>query len=102
MTMPHLNLILFLVFVFLQLLDHHSTLKALELGAREANPVVKFLMNRFGTETGLVIKTVFAIVVGYIAYTLGLTVALAVLNVIYMVVVGNNYRLLDDANKLLR
>lgn len=46
---------LIVLFVALQLADIASTVRALDKGARELNPVVRWIMARLGTVPGLIV-----------------------------------------------
>ena len=52
----------------LQALDYLTTVKAIELGGREANPVVLKLMTKFGLKAGLGIAKLLGVVAVVIVY----------------------------------
>jgi len=83
------------LFVVLQILDIDSTKKVLSKGGHELNPVVDFFMRRFGINKGLyIIKFIVTMLIVYF-YNIGqidLTV-LTILNLFYIVIVINNYRI---------
>jgi hypothetical protein len=87
-----LSIILFLV---LQVLDVDSTKKVLANGGRELNPIVDFFMKKFGINKGLIIAKLIVVPVILYFYGIGqinLTV-ITIVNVIYIAVVVNNYRI---------
>lgn len=89
-----LTKVLFVLFIFLQMLDIYSTRKALNKpGVYEANPVMRFFMNRIGVDAALVL--VKAVGIGVFFYYLNSISpwVFIVLNIIYTVVVYNNLRL---------
>lgn len=87
-------LIALAVFGLLQVLDIWSTLRALAVGGRELNPVVRRLMASLGTLRGLLAaKAVLALLIWQLAHHTVLDpLAIWVNNAIYIVVVINNLR----------
>jgi hypothetical protein len=83
------------LFVVLQVLDVDSTKKVLANGGRELNPIVNFFMKKFGINQGLYLTKiiVIAFIVGlYNAGQLNIVV-LTIINIIFLVIVINNYRI---------
>ena len=81
----------------LQVLDYLTTIKAIELGGREANPVVRKLMTKFGLKTGLGIAKLVGVVAVVILYNTEARVAeigLWALVLFYtFVVISNSYHI---------
>lgn len=83
---------LFALFAVLQFLDYELTSGLLQRGGRELNPVVRWMMERFGQQQGLMLAKLAALGVGaFLAYT-GSAWALAALCVVYVGVVAWNWR----------
>jgi hypothetical protein len=92
--MTLLNLLV--LFIILQILDVYSTYICFSKGAREVNPIVRFVIQRLGFIPGLVILKG---IVCYIAYKLYIDYPVDadsfkvfyILNIIYVLVVVNNF-----------
>lgn len=85
---------MFALFVVLTILDGLTTYKALQKSSnREANPIMAFLFKKLGIVKGLVIAK--AIAIGIIWYLMGPGTewVLLAVNVVYIYVVWNNYKL---------
>lgn len=89
-----LTKVLFLLFIGLQMLDIYSTRKALDKqGVYEANPIMRFLMNRMGVDAALVLVKVVGVAVFFYYLDSISPWVFIILNIIYAVVVYNNLRL---------
>ena len=83
-----------MVLLILQVLDSYSTLQVLRRGGVERNPIMRYLMGTFGVKTAVIAcKGLGTVVFLYVLY-LGFipTVVLWCVNVVYCVVVVNNFR----------
>lgn len=92
MDILFLSVVLFLA---LQFLDYDSTKKVLANGGRELNPIVNFLMKKFGVNRGLIIAKFIAIWAVLYFYNLDQLdlIIMTIINLIYIAVVVNNYRI---------
>jgi len=81
----------------LQALDYLTTVKAIELGGREVNPVVLKLMAKFGLETGLGVAKAVGTLVAFYLYYLEQPIVLGVLIAFHFLVVANNFRIARNA-----
>lgn len=85
---------LFVVFVLLQIADVASTMIALNMGAREANPVMRWLFEKIGVNPALYTVKVSGIVLLWV-YGMGLPVIVWLIMVgVYVAVVYNNARVI--------
>ncbi len=100
-SQPVLLLILFCVFVLLNVLDGHSTWMVLRPNRyhRERNPVARWVFRKLGLPRGIVIfKFVLLLILGlafafYAASdTFVLNIVLLVANLVFLLVVLHNYR----------
>lgn len=92
--MSNLDMVLIAVMV-LQALDAWTTLRVLRKGGFERNPVVGWLMGRFGQVAGLMAAKAVAVGCAVVAYRYGGPYALhmlVIMGAIYAVVVVNNFR----------
>lgn len=89
-----MNIALIIAFILLQVLDVMSTLRILRANGREINPIMKWVMNQYGREIGLIGFKVIAtlIVVRFMMITS--TPAAIGFVVLYVLVVGNNLRVM--------
>ncbi|MFH2074789.1 MAG: DUF5658 family protein [Pseudomonadota bacterium] len=98
--MKEAGMILFGVFVLLNIADVWTTVKVLRGAGRELNPVARWFIERLGIEGGLVILKlvlVLAVIWGLnaVLWCFGLVyvlLALGVLCAVYVVVVAHNFR----------
>jgi len=74
------------LFALLQIADVITTVQALKRGGREANPVIRYLMN-LGPLPWIAIKLAVAAMAALILYRTGLVWPLWLLNAVYAVVV---------------
>ena len=93
-----MTLTLFIAVLILQSLDGWTTYQALRLfRGREANPLTKRLMDRFGVYWGLMIaKGIAVLVAGGLFYVggQGAMIGLGLLAAVYLKVVYSNWRIL--------
>ncbi len=103
-----LLVILFLIFILLNVLDGHSTWMVLRPDHyhRERNPVARWVFRKLGLPRGIFIfKFVLLLIVGcasayYAAYdTLTLNIILSVANLVFFFVVRHNYRVFRKMHK---
>jgi hypothetical protein len=86
-----LNLVLFLIVLALQAGDAYLTWRVLRAGGRELNPVVRFLIDRFGLVPGLAIaKGALALLTGL--YLFDLPLVLVAVIALYAWVVRHNWQ----------
>ncbi|QDP59469.1 MAG: hypothetical protein GOVbin4162_43 [Prokaryotic dsDNA virus sp.] len=83
--------LLFLIFALLQVADVRTTDKAILEGAIEANPVVRWVMDKLGDRWWLV--KLLPLAGGVVLLAHQAWMALLVLNVIFGFVVWHNYKL---------
>ena len=87
------NGILFALFVILQCIDFYTTYTILKTGkGHEANPILAWVFSKIGYPLGLVVFKGLCIVIGF--FLLPYWYALALLNVLYLWVVWNNYKVM--------
>lgn len=87
-----MNIILFLLLVALNLADIYYTRKILAAGGRELNPLVRWLMEKFGVMGGMVLVKIPALVVAaFLPWWMLLALCL-----FYGVVVGSNAEVYYD------
>jgi len=90
---------IFAIFVILQVLDIYSTVKALGVGGREANPFVKKIMDLIGVLPALVILKVIVIVLivaSYIYFPLERTILSILIGIVcigYAYIVYMNFKI---------
>lgn len=82
----------FIVFLLLQVADTLTTIKAIARGGREANPVVAFMMRRFGKRGWVVVKGAVGLAAGVILLETGAVLMLWLICAGYLWVVINNTR----------
>ena len=88
-----LNGILFAFFVLLQCGDFYTTYTVIKTGkGHEANPILAWVFSKIGYPIGLIIVKVSAIVIGF--FLLQYWYALALLDILYVWVLFNNYKIL--------
>jgi len=88
------NTVFLVIFVVLQGLDIWTTHTALKMGKREANPFLAYLFTRFPpVPTMVVVKAVAVVALWYAGYWF-LT---AVLCLMYLWVVDNNWKVIQDS-----
>ena len=84
--------------VVLNILDAITTKKALSIGLRESNKIMRYLQNKFGVNTSMVIKGILTLVVAvffiYYRDSNALIIPLLILNIGYGYIVNNNYKFL--------
>lgn len=94
-------IILAVVLIVLNIMDVKTTLEALELGGREANPVARWIMEKLGVKRGLIVSKAVVVlpIAGFFIYihNSASVVSLIILDVIYGLVVKNN---IDKLSKL--
>ena len=90
---PLANLLALALLLALQIADILTTLRAIELGGREINPVMAWLMRRAGVPGALAVGKLFvlALAVGWLHDSLP---ALLVLDAVFAAIVANNVRVL--------
>jgi hypothetical protein len=89
-----LNLVLFLIVLAMQAGDAYLTWRILRGGGRELNPVVRFLIERFGLVPGLAIaKGALALLTGL--YLVDLVPALLGVMTVYAWVLWHNWQQLQ-------
>ncbi len=81
----------FVIFLVLQVADVITTRKALARGGREANPIVAWLMRRFG-ERWVVVKCGGGLIAGVILMGTGAVFILWLVCAFYLLVILNNIR----------
>lgn len=82
--------LMLILFVALQVGDVLTTNKALATGAKEANPIVKWLMDKIGDKWWVIKIPIIAIMFGVI-YTPAWVILIPI-NILYIWVVWNNYK----------
>jgi hypothetical protein len=88
-----INGLLFALFALLQCIDFYTTYTIIKTGkGHEANPFLAWVFSKIGYPTGLAIVKVIAIIVGFLL--LQYWYALAILDILYVWVVFNNYKVL--------
>ena len=88
-----INGLLFALFVLLQCIDLYTTYTILKTGkGHEANPILAWVFSKIGYPIGLSIVKGIAIVIGFLL--LQYSYALAILDILYVWVVYNNYKVL--------
>jgi len=97
MTLPPLDILLGL-FVLLQALDFYTTHTALELGAVEANPVVRWLIDKFDT-FGLLAAKVLGVGAGLFLHYANQPEILVMLCIVYAYVVWGNFRVIRNTSR---
>ena len=86
---------LFAVLVALNIVDVYTTARALALGAREANPVMRKLMDRLGIVPALLLSK--AVALGILWWQIDhpwMPYVLSALCALYVYVVANNMRVI--------
>lgn len=87
-------IILTVILVALQIFDYVSTIKALESGKGvEANPLVRWFMDKMGTRQGLAALKGAGIAVAFYLYSIQSVIGLGVLTALYGYIVVNNFRI---------
>lgn len=87
-------IILTVILIALQIFDYVSTIKALESGKGvEANPLVKWFMDKMGMRQGLVALKGVGIAVAFYLYSVQSTLGLVVLIGLYGYIVHNNFKI---------
>jgi hypothetical protein len=91
-----IELFLFVILVILQGLDIWTTKTGLDNGARELNPVMRFLMEKIGIMKALLLmKGLGIIIIGYYVFTNALsTIFLGLICLVYVAVVVHNWKYL--------
>jgi len=88
-----MSIILFVALCVLQMCDVYSTKRLLDASvAHEANPVMRFMIEKVGTVAGLILPKLVVLALAY-AFLMQLPAILAALCAVYVVVVANNFRL---------
>lgn len=86
-----INEAFFLLLIVLNILDIHTTIKILDNGGKELNPVMAWLIDKLGIEPALVAsKALFLAPVGYYLPSLPVWL-MAALIAVYVYVVSNNF-----------
>jgi hypothetical protein len=94
-----MSIILFVALCVLQMCDVYSTKRLLDASvAHEANPVMRFLIDKLGTVAGLVLPKLVVLALAF-AFLLESPVILAPLCIVYVAVVTNNFRLMRKLMK---
>jgi hypothetical protein len=82
------------VFILLQIADVWTTMVALKTGkAHEANPIMKWFMDKLGVVPSLLI--IKAVVIGVVVYFVNVWIILAILNCLYAFAVYLNIKTLQ-------
>ena len=81
-----------LAMLVLQIADVVTTLGFLRRGGREANPVVRWIMTRYGNMPGLVLKVALAMALTLVAAWYGASWSIWALCAVYAVIVWRNTR----------
>ena len=88
-----INYILLAIFIALQAGDFYTTYTIIKTGkGHEANPILAWIFSKIGYSTGLAIVKGTAIVIGFLL--LQYWYALAILDILYVWVVYNNFKVL--------
>lgn len=87
----HTMILLFVLYVLLQIADAYLTARVIDNGGMEVNPVMVWLISKTGLRNAMPVKTIVGIAAGYAVYLSGVVFIMAGLVVFYIVVVGNNY-----------
>jgi hypothetical protein len=89
------NGLLFTLFALLQCIDLYTTYTILKTGkGYEANPVLAWVFSKIGYPTGLVIFKGLCVIIGF--FLMPYWYALAILNVLYLWVAYNNFKVLKE------
>ena len=94
-AMTEIELITVAVFLVLQLLDVWTTTKGLKLGATEANPAIKWVMDKVG-KLWPVVKLALSLIGGYMMFYAGLLWFIWLLCLVMAWVVWNNYKVIKS------
>lgn len=86
-----MNTVFLIIFILLQIADIWTTLRALELGAREMNPLLNWLFQRFDALPVMVIVKLIGLWVLWYVDAYLLTMACCV---VYLWVVLNNWKVI--------
>ena len=100
--MLYIFVVSFILFLILNLLDAHSTFEIVSrIGHHaERNPVARYFIKTFGIKKGIIyLKMIIIFLVPFIiwSYTISskeITVLLIGINIVYLIVVINNYMIL--------
>ena len=90
-----INYILLVIFIALQCGDFYTTYTIIKTGkGHEANPVLAWIFNKIGYTSGLAIFKGLCIAIGIVL--LPAWYALAALDILYIWVIWNNYKVLKS------
>jgi hypothetical protein len=89
---------LFILFVILQGIDYYTTGEGLKREqVQESNPAIKKLMDKYGIDRVMQVKTLLDISIGIYIFLMGFYVILAIVDVFYIFVAVNNFRTLAQS-----
>jgi len=88
-----MNMLFLMIFCLLQIADIHTTIKALEMGHREANPFLNHLFQKLDPLTVMIVIKIAGI--GLIWY-LNVWFITMIFCAIYIWVVANNWKITRD------
>lgn len=90
-----INLTLFFIFIILQFLDFWTTYHVIKSGkGHEGNAVMQWLFDKIGIIGGFIVAKVCAIIAMW--FIKDVLLAIAVLDILYVYVVYQNYRILKS------
>lgn len=96
MTLDDWNLLLLVLIFALQAFDFYSTSTTIKTGTSvEANPIMKKMMSWFGVDAALSIKTLVVCTIAGLLYYVSATIQLALIALIYVVFMYNNWRVMN-------
>jgi len=84
---------LLIVYLCFQALDLFTTLQLLRRGGYERNKLINWLVTKIGPDTFYLAKIVAAFS-GLVAYFLGSTTGLGILDIFYLGILANNWKVL--------
>lgn len=89
-----------LIFLIQQMLDGYTTYMVLKRGGREVNPFMQIAMNFLGVLPALIV-TKFIVIAAFIVYAEIIPIWTWILAIgFYVFVLVNNFRVLEDMDKL--
>jgi len=95
----HTMILLFVLYVLLQIADAYLTARVIGNGGVEVNPVMVWLNSKIGFRRALIVKTLVGVIAGYVVYLSGIVFIMVGLVVFYIVVVGHNYNVVRGQEK---
>lgn len=86
--------ILFIIFGLIQVVDIYTTIKVLDIGGKEYNPIMRFLIEKFGKVKALIgSKIIILAILGYLIAEIGglpIIIGLVILIVFYAYILYKN------------